>query len=124
MVEVNMNEHHANINTLTETLIFEITKALALPQTQTVRKTVRLLAGEAARQFSELAVKLDRVVEQDGLAAGAHWILPRFVRSHSACGIENIPLEGPLVIASNHPASIDSVVISAHVARPDYKVII
>ena len=124
MLEVNMNEHNANINALTETLIFEITKALALPQTQTVRKTVRLLAGKAAQQFSELALKLDRVVEQDGLAAGARWLLPRFVRSHSASGIENIPPEGPLVIASNHPASIDSVVISAHVARPDYKVII
>jgi len=31
---------------------------------------------------------------------------------------------GPLVIASNHPASVDSFVISAHVNRPDYKVII
>lgn len=119
-----MNKHNTNVNALTETLIFEITKALALPQTQTIRKTVRLLAGKAARQFSELAIELDRVVEQDGLAAGARWLLPRFVRSHSACGVENIPPEGPLVIASNHPASVDSVVISAHVTRPDYKVII
>jgi hypothetical protein len=119
-----MNEDNANINGLTETLVFEVTKALALPQTPTVRKIIRLLVGKAARRFSELAIELDRVVEQQGLAAGARWLLPRFVRSHSACGIENIPPEGPLVIASNHPASIDSVVISAHVTRPDYKVII
>ncbi|MGZ9220824.1 MAG: 1-acyl-sn-glycerol-3-phosphate acyltransferase [Anaerolineales bacterium] len=119
-----MNKHNTNINALTETLIFEITKALALPQTQTVRKIVGLLAGKATLRFSELALELDHVVEQGGLAAGARWLLPRFVRSHSACGVENIPPEGPLVIASNHPASIDSVVISAHVTRPDYKVII
>jgi hypothetical protein len=119
-----MNNDNANINGLTETLVFEITKALALPQTPTTRKITHLLAGKAARRFSELALELDHVVEQDGLAAGARWLLPRFVRSHSACGVENIPPEGPLVIASNHPASIDSVVISAHVTRPDYKVII
>ena len=119
-----MNKPNANIDALTETLIFEITKALALPQTQTVRTAIGLLAGKAARRFSELALELDRVVEHDGLAAGARWLLPRFVRSHSACGVENIPPHGPLVIASNHPAAIDSVVISAHVRRPDYKVII
>jgi len=122
---MNMDEYATKLNSLTETLIVEITKALALPQTpQTVRKITGLLAGKAARRFSELALELDHVVEQDGLAAGARWLLPRFVRSHSACGVENIPPEGPLVIASNHPASIDSVVISAHVTRPDYKVII
>jgi hypothetical protein len=119
-----MNGPNPNVNALTETLIFEITKALALPQTQTVRRMLGLLAGRAAHRFSELAIELDCVVEQDGLAAGARWLLPRFVRSHSACGVENIPPDGPLVIASNHPASIDSVVISAHVSRPDYKVII
>jgi hypothetical protein len=119
-----MNKPTLKVDALTETLIFEITKALALPQTQTVRKIVRLLAGKAAHRFSELAIELDSVIEQDGLAAGARWLLPRFVRSHSACGVENIPPEGPLVIASNHPASVDSVVISAHVRRPDYKVII
>jgi len=123
-VEVNMNRPNTDVNALTETLIFEITKALALPQTQTVRRILGLLAGRAAHRFSELAIELDCIVEQDGLAAGARWLLPRFVRSHSACGVENIPPEGPLVIASNHPASIDSVVISAHVSRPDYKVII
>ena len=119
-----MNDDNANIDALTKTLVFEITKALALPQTPAVRKIIRLLVGKAARRFSELALELDHVVGQDGLAAGARWLLPRFVRSHSACGIENIPPAGPLVIASNHPASIDSVVISAHVTRPDYKVII
>ena len=119
-----MNEHTAKVNFLTETLIFEITKALALPQTHRNKKMVGLLVGRAARRFSELALELDHIVEKDGLAAGARWLLLRFVRSYSASGVENIPPEGPLVLASNHPASIDSVLISAHVNRPDYKVII
>lgn len=120
----NMDGFNAKVNSLQETLIFEITKALALPPTQANRKIVGLLVGKAARRFSQLAIELDQIIETDGLAGGARWLLPRFVRSYSACGVENIPPQGPLVIASNHPASIDSVVISAHVTRPDYKIII
>lgn len=119
-----MNEYNAKVKSLTQILIFEITKALALPQTRMSRMIVRLFAGKAARRFSEIAIELDHVIERDGLTAGARWLLPRFVRSHSACGAANIPPEGPLVIASNHPASIDSVLISAYIKRPGYKVII
>ena len=119
-----MAEHNPLSSTLTENLISEMTKALALPQTRAVRNVIAMLTGRAIRSFSELAEQLDCVVGMDGIPGGARWLLPRFVKSHSALGVENIPLAGPLVIASNHPASIDSVVISAHIPRRDYKVII
>jgi hypothetical protein len=109
---------------LTENLIYEMAKALALPQTPWIRKIIASLTGRAIREFSGLASQLDCVVEQEGIAGGACWLLPRFVKGHSACGAENIPPVGPLVIASNHPAYVDSVVISAHIPRRDYKVII
>ena len=119
-----MAEHNPLTGSLTEKLISEMMKALALPQTRTVRKVIAVLTGRALCSFSELAEQLDCVVGRDGLADGARWLLPRFVKSHSALGVENIPLAGPLVIASNHPASTDSVVISAHIPRRDYKIII
>lgn len=114
----------AEIHTLTETLIYELTKAFALPQTDRAKRWIRLIFGKAARAAAEVGVGLDRAVAEGGLPGGARWILPRFVRSHEARGVENIPASGPLVIASNHPANVDSIVISAHVNRPDYKVII
>ena len=112
------------IHALTETLIYELVKAFGLPGSELSKKLIRLTFGKAARATARVGIGLDCAVAEGGLPAGARWLLPRFVKSHSACGVENIPANGPLVIASNHPASIDSIVISAHVNRPDYKVII
>jgi Acyltransferase len=119
-----MNENIALTNVLTENLVYEMTKALALPQTQGIRKIIALPTGKAIKRFTGLAAELDGIVGKDGLAGGSRWLLPKFVKSHSAQGVENIPPSGPLVIASNHPASIDSIVISAHVTRHDYKIVI
>ena len=119
-----MDEHTALTDVLTENLVIEITKALALPETQQVRKIIASLTGKPIQRFTQLASELDCVVEKAGIAGGARWLLPRFVKGHSARGVENIPLQGPLVVASNHPAYIDSVVISAYIPRRDYKVII
>ena len=113
-----------DIPTLTETLIYELTKALALPQTARAKRWIRLVFGKAVHAAAEIGIGLDHAVAQGGVASGACWILPRFVKSHESQGSENIPASGPLVIASNHPANVDSIVISAHVNRPDYKVII
>jgi 1-acyl-sn-glycerol-3-phosphate acyltransferase len=112
------------IHALTETLIYELVKAFALPHSELAEGPIRLIFGKAARATAKVGIGLDCAVAEGGIPAGARWLLPRFVKSHSACGVENIPASGPLVIASNHPASIDSIVISAHVNRPDYKVII
>ncbi len=118
------NLDSAEIQALTDALLFEMTKALALRQTENAKRFVRLLFGRAARRVAELGIGLDRVVAESGIAAGARWLLPNFVKGHEARGVDNIPVDGPLVIAANHPASVDSLVISAHVTRPDYKVIV
>jgi hypothetical protein len=119
-----MTVYEAEIENLSGTLIQDLTKALALPQTMGIQRTVDRIFGKAARKFSELGVKLDRVVAEQGIAAGAQWALPNFVKQYAARGMENIPAEGPLVITSNHPGSYDSLVISAHIVRPDYKIIV
>ena len=117
-----MNEQEREIRALINTLFYELTKAMALPRH--LHGLIRPLFAKAARRFAEIGVGLDQVVAREGVAAGARWVLPRFVKGHEARGVENIPADGPLVIAANHPAAYDSLVISAYVNRPDYKVII
>ena len=96
------------IHALTETLIYELVKAFALPNSELANRLIRLIFDKAAHATAKIGIGLDCAVAEGGLPAGARWLLPHFVKSHSACGVENIPATGPLVIASNHPASIDS----------------
>jgi len=112
------------VTSLSELLIYELAKAMLLHHSETAKRLLRRLFGSASQKFSELALKLDRIVAEGGPSAGARWVQPRFVLSNEARGAENIPLDGPLLIASNHPGSFDSVMITAHVTRPDYKIII
>jgi len=119
-----MKNEASEIRRLKELLVYELTKAIGIPDKNSARSLVRGIFGKAAEKFSQLAIGLDQAVAEGGVSAGAKWVLPRFVKAHSAHGTENIPIEGPLVIASNHPGSYDSLVISAHVTRPDYKIII
>ena len=119
-----MNIYNDEIQDLNETLVFELTKAFALPQTRQVHSAIRVVFGRATRIAAEIGIGLDHAVSEGGLSGGARWLLPRFVKSYEGRGIENIPPNGPLVIASNHPASIDSIVISALINCPDYKAII
>lgn len=119
-----MTTHTKEIQSLKETLIYELTKALALPQKAWAKNAVRFVFNKAATAAAKIGLGLDHAVAEGGLPGGARWLLPRFVKSHSSRGTEDIPSHGPLVIAANHPASVDSIVISAHVNRSDYKAII
>ncbi len=119
-----MTTHDEDIHTLKETLVYELTKALALPQKEWTKNIIRAIFGRAAQAAAEVGIGLDRATAKGGIPAGARWVLPRFVKDHESRGVENIPATGPLVIASNHPANVDSIVISAHINRTDYKAII
>lgn len=119
-----MNSYDEDIRALSDTLIFELTKALGLSEEHGLGKTIRPLFEKATKSFAKIGIELDRTVAEHGVAAGARWVLPRFVKDFAACGVENIPPDGPLIIASNHPAAYDSVVISAYMERPDFKIII
>lgn len=119
-----MNIQANEIDIIAKSMIFDLTKAFGLPPTEFTKSMVRLLFGRVAHVAAEFAMEVDCAVAEGGAAGGARRSLPRFVKSYEARGIENIPPSGPLIVASNHPAFIDSFVITANVNRPDYKVII
>lgn len=109
---------------LNDSLIYEIVRALALPQNRFTQGFIRLLFGRATLCFADIVLRLDREIELHGAMMGARWLLKHFVTGYDASGMDLIPSTGPLIIASNHPASYDGMVISACIPRKDYKIII
>lgn len=109
---------------LNNALLFEIRRAMGLPQTRSVEVVLNSLLGNTTRKCARLLLELDHQVELNGSAGGARWLLAHFVREHKAAGVELIPRDGPLLIVSNHPASYDGMLIASYVNRPDFKVII
>ncbi len=112
------------VRQLSDALLFELEKALALPAASLARKVLRALFEKGAFRFSELALNLDTMVKRSGAMAGARWLLTNFVRGYEARGTDIIPGEGPLIIASNHPAAYDGMLISAYIPRADYRILI
>jgi hypothetical protein len=114
----------SSLEYLHESLLLELIRAMALPQTRSVRSLIRLVFGRASLKVAKMALDIDREIGQNGTGAGAPLLLPSFVAGYGACGQEIIPSKGPLLIVSNHPASYDGVVILAFVNRMDFKVMI
>ena len=54
-----MNSHTEEIHTLQETLIYELTKALALPQKAWAKNIVRAVFGKATQAAAEVGIGLD-----------------------------------------------------------------
>ncbi len=113
----------ASIAALTQQIDNEVIRALGLPVDGWLAQRLHAILGHATRRFSELFAEVDRIVEEQGLPAGAAWLLYRLASGLETRGVENVPAHGPLVIASNHPGTVDSLAVVASAQRRDLKII-
>jgi hypothetical protein len=118
-----MTEPSLDAKTLKRLITDEIFKAMGWPEHGLRHRVFSPLFSKATQRFAELFAMIDQQVALHGVVEAARWALPRFVTSFRAEGTENIPADGPLVIASNHPGTYDSLVIAASLPRPDLKII-
>jgi hypothetical protein len=118
-----MTEPFLDAKVLKELIMNEIFKAMGWPEQGLRRRVFAPLFSKATQRFAELFAGIDQQVAQHGVVQAARWALPRFAASFRAEGTENIPTEGPLVIASNHPGTCDSLVVAASLPRLDLKII-
>jgi hypothetical protein len=98
--------------------------ALGLPRTGRLQALLRPLIWPPAHRFATFAAELDRRAALDGATAAARWALSLFTEDTRALGTEFIPASGPLLVASNHPGSYDSLLIIASLAREDLKIFV
>jgi hypothetical protein len=119
-----MTQPFASIAELRNTLSTEILVAAGLPRTSPLQALFRPLVWPPAHRFSRIAAEFDRLVAQSGLIVAVRWVLPHFVEGVRSFGAEQIPSEGPLVIASNHPGSCDGLALASCLPRGDVKIVV
>jgi len=123
-----MGESHPiaqpEIGELTRKILNEIFATFGLPAQSLVRRVLEPVLWLPANRFSRLGAGFDQVVARSGINEGARWALPQLVDSTQVSGAERVPAEGPLVIASNHPGTYDSLAICACLERKDIKILV
>ena len=114
----------ADVELLTKYIAEEIYKAFGLSSSHWLHYLLSPVVNLPAGRFSRVAARFDQDVAQYGFREAARRILPTFARGFQETGAEHIPAEGPLLVASNHPGTCDSLVIAANIPRPDLKIIV
>ena len=114
----------ALVEQLCHTITEEAIKAMGRSPASGSGKVMASLARPVAHRFARLMAAFDHDVGHLGSAQAARNLLPRFVESCRQAGADHIPGAGPLLVASNHPGAMDSMVILAALPRTDVKFIV
>jgi len=114
----------ANVDTLTRDITWEILGAFNLPRDGRWQDRLGWIFHKPAHRFSEIFAKFDQDIYNLGLSQASKNLLSHFADSSTAVGCELVPKEGPVLLASNHPGTMDAVSIMANMCRDDVKVIV
>ena len=109
---------------LRRTITDEIVAAFGFSKLGWMRRLLAPVFWPPAHLFARLCARIDEIISEYGLPAGARQLLPRFVEGVRISGKDQIPQEGPLLIASNHPGAYDALAILSNLERKDVKIIV
>ena len=116
-------ERSERIEVLTRVCVDELLEAFGLGGPIRGRRPLELLSRVPAKRLACQIATYDEIVGESGLAEGGAWALERMARRVEVEGRENVPPEGPLLLAANHPGLADSLALFATVARRDLRVV-
>jgi Acyltransferase len=116
-------ERSERIEVLTRVCVDELLEAFGLSGLGGRRRPLELLSQVPAKRLAHQIATYDEIVGESGLAEGGAWALERMARRVEVEGQENVPAEGPLLLAANHPGLADSLALFATVPRRDLRVV-
>lgn len=119
-----MEKKSISVAALRKEIIIEILRAFNLPVSAFWHKLIGALTFKPTTRFSEIFAQFDYDITEYGLMEAARRLVSEFTEPPTAVGVENIPKEGPLLITSNHPGTVDGPSILASMPRNDTKVIV
>lgn len=119
-----MANNEALVPILRRTITDEIAAALGFKPQSLMRKLLGPLFYPPAQRFSRLIARVDQQVGEDGPQIATQELLMHFVDELRVFGSSNIPADGPLLIASNHPGAYDSIALLSCIPRRDIMVVV
>lgn len=108
---------------LRQSILDDIFKDFADSRKKWIRTILEPLVWFSAHRFAGMAANLDNNINQFGLRHALGEFVAPFVRDVVIEGNEHIPQDGPLLIVSNHPGTIDGIAIGASLPRDDLNVV-
>ena len=116
---------YTNINSekFIDQLIDNLIVTSGLFKQRWMQSTLRLMFGPAFKRFAEVVSGLDESVASFGFPEASRQLLPKFIRNAEIVGQEHIPHDGPVLIISNHPGTVDSLLIASRLHRSDLKIV-
>lgn len=115
-------EETNSIRSLTKSLVDEIFASMGDSGRLRSRQVLKPLIWLASRRFAGIASTIDSEIERAGFRQGMRSLLPNFISGYETSGVETVPPEGPLLVVSNHPGTVDSLLIAATLPRDDLKI--
>ncbi len=112
-----------DVSVLTQLIDDEIIRAMGIRPESWLGRSLRPILKRATWRFSEMFAEAERIVAEQGLPAGANFLLSKLVTTVEVHGADHIPPDGPLVIASNHPGIVDAPALLATAQRADITMI-
>jgi 1-acyl-sn-glycerol-3-phosphate acyltransferase len=112
------------IKTLRQSIIDEIIKSAGVTQHRLRRWIFRIALTPPAQRFAHVAARFDYITKYYNFQEAARDLLYRFVDQIDIIGMDQIPREGPLLVAANHPGTYDGISLISSIPRDDLKVVI
>jgi len=113
-----------NTENLVDQLLTYFIETTGMFKRRWMQSTLRLMLTPPFTRFAEMISGLDESTAQFGFPEAARQLLPRFISDTEVIGHENIPADGPVLIISNHPGTVDSFLIASNLDRPDLKIVV
>ncbi len=110
--------------TLQHTITDEIFNAFGLRRKSWTRSLFEPVFWLPAHIFGRIMADIDRIVGEQGVPEASTQLLKHFVEGVRIVGEENIPRQGPLLIACNHPGAYDLVAVLSCLPRKDIKIMV
>lgn len=97
---------------------------LNLPDNAATRSIINKIFGKMITTIIDLAIEFDQRIATDGIQSATGWVAQKCGAPTQAFGVENIPLNGPVLMAANHPGYFDSIVLLSQSTRQDVKALV